>query len=63
MVTRKVIDDLRAEIPISRSDAMRWVDDHFAEQAQNAYVASGSPELSPQSGWAIFSRLLTMLQG
>lgn len=62
IVDRQVIDDLRAEIPVSREDSMHWVDDQFSDRVQVAYETIGSPKLCLQSGWAIFSQLLIVLQ-
>ncbi|KAG6836326.1 hypothetical protein H0H93_009076 [Arthromyces matolae] len=56
-VDQQVIDALRREIPVPRKEAMRWVSDEFAEVAQAAYEHLGSPEMSPQAGWAIFSAM------
>ncbi|KAF8156751.1 hypothetical protein B0H34DRAFT_808164 [Crassisporium funariophilum] len=58
VVDQTTIDALRAEIPVSCEDAMRWVDDEFAFQAQVVYEAIGSPTLVPLSGWTIFAQLL-----
>lgn len=61
-VEKATVDALRAEIPVSHVDAMRWVDDCFAEQAQNTYERIGSPLLVPACGWSVFRRILTELE-
>ena len=60
-VDQTTIDDLREQLPVSREDAMRWVDNNFAERAQAAYETIGSPKLAPLTGWAIFVDLLHLL--
>lgn len=60
-IHKEVIDALRATIPVSREDAMRWVDDEFAERAQAAYEAIGSPAMVPLSGWTIFDNIVHLL--
>lgn len=61
-VDQATVDALRAEIPVSRKDAMRWVEDEFAAKALYAYESIGSPVLHAQSGWALFAQLLNKLQ-
>ncbi|KAF8075916.1 hypothetical protein FPV67DRAFT_1558519 [Lyophyllum atratum] len=61
-VEKNTLDALRAEIPVSRLDAMRWVDDSFAERAQNAYERIGSPLLVPARGWSVFRSILAELE-
>lgn len=61
-VEQRTLDALRAEIPVSRKDAMRWVDDVFAEEAQSAYEQIGSPVLIPTAGWIVFQDILAVLQ-
>ncbi len=36
IVDQVVIDALRAQIPVSREESMRWVDDEFEIAARNA---------------------------
>ncbi|KAF8955735.1 hypothetical protein BDZ97DRAFT_1926449 [Flammula alnicola] len=62
VVDQPVIDALRSQIPISREDSMRWVDDVFEESARNAYNMVGKPSLNnPLSGWAIFSSMAPLI--
>jgi hypothetical protein len=62
VVDQVVIDALRAQIPVSRAEAMRWVDDSFDVTASVAYNNIGSPPLdNVQSGWDIFSSMATMI--
>jgi hypothetical protein len=56
------IDALHAQISVSQEESMSWVDVSFEVAAANAYEAIGRPSLdAPQSGWAIFSSMLTAL--
>ncbi|KAG6907095.1 hypothetical protein DXG01_010544 [Tephrocybe rancida] len=55
------VDALRKAIPVSREDAMRWVEDEFSDRAQLAYVAIGSPGMEALSGWNTFSHMITVL--
>ena len=41
IVDQAVIDPLRVQIPVSREDSMRWVDDSFEVAARNTYNAVG----------------------
>jgi hypothetical protein len=45
IVDQVIIDALCAQIPISREESMRWVDDVFEVAAWNAYRAIGRPSL------------------
>jgi hypothetical protein len=60
-IHKEVIDALWATIPVSREDVMWWVDDEFAEWAQVAYEAIGSPTMVPLSGWTIFDNIVHLL--
>lgn len=48
-IHQTTIDALRGQIPVSRADAMRWVDDDFARVAEDAYLRIGCPDLSSVS--------------
>lgn len=62
VVDQVVIDALRAQIPVSRAETMRWVDDSFDIVASVAYNSIGSPPLNNiQSGWDIFSSMATVI--
>jgi len=62
IVDQVVIDALRAQIPVSREESMRWVDDEFEVAARNAYCAIGEPSLDdPLSGWEIFASMANRL--
>lgn len=57
-----VIDALRAQIPIPRKEAMRWVSDDFDSRANIAYEQIGCPSLSSlANGWHIFLEMLQIL--
>ncbi|KAJ3508917.1 hypothetical protein NMY22_g16464 [Coprinellus aureogranulatus] len=58
-VEEVVVDALRGRIPVSRQDAMRFVDAAFDALAKEAYEAIGSPDLSDTSRiWDIFRAML-----
>jgi len=62
-IDQVTIDALRGQIPVSRAEAMRWVDDDFARLAEDAYVRIGSPDLSSIStGWSTFSSMANTIQ-
>ncbi|KAG6834599.1 hypothetical protein H0H93_008683 [Arthromyces matolae] len=60
-VDAATVQALRDAIPVSYEDAMRWVDDDFAERAHVAYILIDCPPLEPLSGWTIFTELLNVL--
>jgi hypothetical protein len=61
-VDQAVIDALRAQVPISREDSMRWVSPVFERAAENAYTAIGTPPLDNIStGWAIFTSMAVLI--
>ncbi|KAI0049083.1 hypothetical protein FA95DRAFT_1581911 [Auriscalpium vulgare] len=51
------INALRSTLQLSREEAFRWVDDDFAQQAQQAYAHLGSPVLTVFSAWTVFSQM------
>lgn len=61
-VDYNIVEELRAQLPVSREEAFRWVDDEFAAQADEVYANIGSPPLSLRSGWQIFSQMSPMLE-
>jgi hypothetical protein len=62
IVDQVVIDALRDQIPVSREESMRWVDDEFEVAARNAYHTVGEPSLDdPLSGWSIFSSMASLI--
>jgi len=46
-VPQDAINALRNTIPVSRDEAMQWVDPSFEKFANEAYITIGSPSLSP----------------
>jgi hypothetical protein len=58
IVDQVVIDALRTQIPISREESMRWVDDVFEVAARDAYSAIGRPSLED---WQIFSSMAQII--
>lgn len=58
-VDRAVVEALRDQIPASRTESMRWVDDEFEVVARGAYRMIGEPSLDDLlSGWNIFSSMV-----
>jgi hypothetical protein len=54
-----VIHVLREQIPTSREESMRFVDDVFLELIEEAYEAAGMPDLSDLlQVWNVFSAIL-----
>ena len=60
-VDQAVIDALRGQIPVSREDSMRWVDDSFEKAAEDAYNVIGRPILSMTVGWSVFSSMAQLI--
>lgn len=61
-VDQAVIDALRNQIPISREDAMRWVDCTFENAALKAYREIGEPPLGTvSSAWKIFASMASLI--
>ena len=57
-VDRVVIDALRNQIPVSREESMRWVDEEFEVTAQSAYGIIEEPSLDNfLCGWEIFESM------
>ena len=61
-VDKEVVRALRSQIPVSREEAMRWVDDDFDRLATQAYEAIGSPPLNKfLNGWRIFEAMVGVI--
>ncbi len=61
-VDQPVIDALRDQIPISREEAMRWVDYTFEKAALTAYREIGEPSLGNiSSSWEIFASMASLI--
>jgi len=60
-VTQDVLDALCAAMPVSRKESMRWVSDEFANKAGIIYEEIGCPDLTPKTGWAVFSQMEEIL--
>ena len=62
IVDQTVIDALREQIPVSREDSLRWVDDSFEVAAKNAYNDIGSPSLDDLLlGWKVFASMAQII--
>ncbi|KAJ7789891.1 hypothetical protein B0H14DRAFT_2396941, partial [Mycena olivaceomarginata] len=61
-VPREVVQQLRAMLPKSREDCMRWVPEEFDVKAWAVYKSLGSPTFSITNGWDIFTQMLLNLQ-
>ncbi|KAF6755227.1 hypothetical protein DFP72DRAFT_1067935 [Ephemerocybe angulata] len=58
-VEQDVVNALRSQIPTSRAESMRFVDDTFLEIADQAYYAVGRPDLADVTQvWDIFTSML-----
>ncbi|THU97404.1 hypothetical protein K435DRAFT_662838 [Dendrothele bispora CBS 962.96] len=60
-VPKEALDALRSQIPISRKEAFRWVDDAFDLEAHVLYQSLGAPKLDTQTGWAVYESMLPAL--
>jgi hypothetical protein len=61
-VPQEVVQQLRAMLPKSREDCMRWVPEEFDVKAWAIYKSLGSPTFSITNGWDIFTQMLLNLQ-
>jgi hypothetical protein len=58
-----VVAALRAQIPASREESMRWVDEEFEAAASKAYHTLREPSLDDLlSGWEIFSSMAKIIK-
>jgi hypothetical protein len=62
-VDQETIDALRANIPLTREEALRWVPDQFDFVAAEVYADLGAPKLEPLRGWEIFGQMAELLEG
>ncbi|KAJ6538057.1 hypothetical protein B0H19DRAFT_1217911 [Mycena capillaripes] len=62
-VDQETIDALRANIPLTREEALRWVPDQFDLLAAEVYAELGAPKLEPLRGWEIFGQMAELLEG
>ena len=60
-VTQEQIDAMRAEIPISRDEAFRWVSTGFRTAADSVYLTIGKPELRLRTAWHVFQNMIVYL--
>ncbi|KAE9391118.1 hypothetical protein BT96DRAFT_832510, partial [Gymnopus androsaceus JB14] len=60
-VDQFVVDALRAEIPVSHEEAMKFVSDEFDAKVEGVYKHIGSPELKAVVGWSTFTTMLALL--
>ncbi|KAJ6611237.1 hypothetical protein B0H10DRAFT_1809969 [Mycena sp. CBHHK59/15] len=61
-VEREAVEALRANLPCSREEALRWVPDHFDVTAWEVYKELGSPKLEASRGWEIFAQMAERLE-
>lgn len=60
-ITQDVLDALRAAMPVSWTKSMWWVSNEFANKAGIVYEEIGCPDLTPKTGWGIFSQMEEIL--
>ena len=60
-VPMDILGQIRAQLPVTREEAFRWVDGEFAAVADELYIHLGSPRLTLEGGWDIFSRMSVQL--
>ncbi|TDL15499.1 hypothetical protein BD410DRAFT_845149 [Rickenella mellea] len=60
-VPKDAIDALRADLPTSREECMRWVSDNFDIAAEVVYEQIGKPQFSVTTAWAVFELMLAKL--
>ncbi|KAI1781874.1 hypothetical protein LXA43DRAFT_590306 [Ganoderma leucocontextum] len=56
-VEHEVVEGLRQQLEVTRSEAFRFVDDEFKAAAEEVYSEIGKPILAIDQGWAIFSSM------
>ena len=57
-----VVAAFRKDVTKSRDECFTWVDAGFEADAQGAYAAVGSPELTMLTGWDIFHQMIAVLE-
>ena len=57
-VPQEAIDQLRADMEVSREDAFRFVDDTFANIAQAVWQSIGTQGFCVENGWIIFEQMV-----
>lgn len=61
-VPRATLQVLRDNLIETREESLRWVSDEFSSHATNIYVELGSPRLTLESGWDVFSSMAPLLE-
>lgn len=54
---REALDELREQIPVTREDAFRWVDDEVQVAADKAWDSLGHPSITLGSAWEVFVQM------
>ena len=60
-VTLEAVEAMRAELPVTRHEDFRFVDDQFADTVEAAYAEIGAPKLTLNDAWQIFGQLSVIL--
>jgi hypothetical protein len=62
-VSQETVDELRSQLPFSKEEAYRFVDEGFHNAAFNIYIQIGSPDMTaPVNGWNIFKAMSPLLE-
>ena len=61
-VEAEIVEGLRERLSISRDEAYKFVEDEFRVVVEQAYMEIGSPMLTVQNGWNVFSELKQKLR-
>ncbi len=61
-VPQEAVDALRARLPLSRDEALKWVEPEFDEAAELVFSLIGRPSLEARQGWVIFGEMILHLQ-
>lgn len=60
-MAKEMIDEFRKRIPVSREEAYWFVDEDFAQAADDVWKALGSPEIDLGSVWNVFDQMAPLL--
>lgn len=61
-IPQEAVDALRARLPLSRNEALKWVEPEFDEAAESVFSLIGRPSLEAKQGWVIFGEMIPHLQ-
>ena len=61
-VAQDTVRDLRLQLPVTRDEAFRWVEDEFQSTADTLWDRMGRPNITTSSAWDVFVQMAELLQ-